>query len=510
VNGVYATPFTYQVDASRTEQDGYRRYSALRSTIANARLALRSLTGGETALHALFYDTPLSQNPGALTRAQFKSDPRLADPPSVRKLASKAVRQHQLGLTSSGHFGEAELTASVYGGKRTLDNPLTFAVVAVDRTSYGASVRATSPARAFGISHRLTIGADVQRQDDDRLNFENCIDITTATAACPVPSARRGNIRLDQRELISSVGPFVRDELDLGDRVRLSVGARADNVRFDVTDHFITATNPDDSGDRTLRAVSPMIGIVVRASPLASVYANVSSSFETPTATEFANKADGSAGINPDLHPQYATTYEAGAKGLLLSRVQYDVAGFLTGVRDELVGFDIPSGNGRRYFRNAGRTRRAGGEASTATTVGPVMLNASYSYSAFRYVTYRLGTTDLAGKRIPGIPMHQGQLSATWRAGLSYLTAEGILAAGTHGDDANTVRAPGYEIANVRAGGALRMGPSWIAPVIGVQNVFDRRYSPSIVVNAAAGKYYEPAAERTVYVGLTLGAARGR
>jgi len=33
-------------------------------------------------------------------------------------------------------------------------------------------------------------------------------------------------------------------------------------------------------------------------------------------------------------------------------------------------------------------------------------------------------------------------------------------------------------------------------------------YVGSVVINAAAGRYYEPAPGRSVYIGLSLGAAR--
>jgi hypothetical protein len=37
-----------------------------------------------------------------------------------------------------------------------------------------------------------------------------------------------------------------------------------------------------------------------------------------------------------------------------------------------------------------------------------------------------------------------------------------------------------------------------------VQKLFDRPYSPSITVNAAGGKFFEPAAGRTVFLGATV------
>ncbi len=106
----------------------------------------------------------------------------------------------------------------------------------------------------------------------------------------------------------------MRDEVELG-RFRGSAGVRADQVRFDLADHYF-GDGRDDSGDRTMKAVSPMFGAAWRISPVHSVYANVGSAFETPTTTELGNQADGSAGLNRDLKPQFSTTYEVGAKGL--------------------------------------------------------------------------------------------------------------------------------------------------------------------------------------------------
>jgi len=132
---------------------------------------------------------------------------------------------------------------------------------------------------------------------------------------------------------------------------------------------LINATNPDDSGHRLLDAVSPMVGFLARLSPLQSAYANISSAFETPTATELGNQPSGAAGINRDLRPQRSTTYEVGLKGVSASALQYNAALFATSVHDELIPYDVPGGGGRRFFRNAVRTSRRGLELGAGATV---------------------------------------------------------------------------------------------------------------------------------------------
>jgi len=501
----------YQGDLSRTEQDGFRRYARQQSTSGTAR-AMLSGEKGDLSLTYIGYDTPTAQNPGALTGAEMRADPRNADPAQIRKAARKSVQQSQLGLAGTRRSANGlEWSASANLGWRTLDNPLTFAIVAVDRTTSGGTARVTAPVRLFNLEHRFSAGVDAQFQDDDRFNFTNCNNVpplTAPTATCPIVGRERGSRTLDQRERVSSFGPYVRDEIAFTDRYRVTLGARYDNVTFRVTDHLITATNPDDSGERSLDAISPLLGFVARLGTFNSAYASVSTAFETPTATELANKPDGSAGINPDLDPQYATTVEAGFKGLLMSRVRYDASLFHTRVRDELIPFEVPGGAGRRYYRNAGSTRRRGAELGLSASLGVVTVGASYSYSDFFFRDYVVGTSDFGGNRIPGVPNQQmqGYVTHNWRGW--FFTLEGQTQGGMYMDDANRLRSGSWEVMNARVGGRIALGDVAFSPVFAMSNLFDRTYAGSIVVNAPANRYFEPAPGRTVYAGLSIAAGR--
>ena len=494
----------YQATATHAAGPGYRDYARTRTTHGFGR-AIARVRGTELALTAMTFDMPVAENPGALTLAELRADPTQADSQSFVKRASKAVVQRQFALTGARAIGRAELTATAYAGTRALDNPTPFAVVDFDRDSHGVSVRASLPADALGRSHLLTAGIDYQRQDDDRRNFVNCFGVPPGVPpACPAPGEQRGRLTLDQRELVRSVGPYARADVELGPRVRLGAGIRADVVRFELRDRFVNATNLDDSGERTLRALSPALGLVFRVRPLAAAYVNVSSAFETPTATELVNQPDGSAGLNRDLEPQTAVTYESGMRGLFANRLQYDVALYVTRVRDELIPFEVPGGSGRRYFRNAGRTDRRGAEVSLASGVGPLEMGFAYTFARLRFDDYQVGADDFSGNRIPGVPPHQAQASVTWRRGAFFVTGDGLAAARAYVDDANTTRAPAYRVLHLRGGTMRLLGNPTLSVVVGINNVFDARYAPSLVVNAAREKYYEPAPGRTVYGSVSL------
>jgi Outer membrane receptor proteins, mostly Fe transport len=246
----------------------------------------------------------------------------------------------------------------------------------------------------------------------------------------------------------------------------------------------------------------------VRLAETHSAYANVSSAFETPTATELGNHPDGSAGINQDLRPQRSTTSETGIRGFFGTVLSYDVAAYVTKVKDELVPFEIPNSNGRRYFRNAGRTMRRGAEVGTQLSIGALSWTGAYTLSSFRFDSYRTGGAVYDGNVIPGVPRNRWQSSLRASSGHAFAVLEGEGGGSVFLDDANSVKGPGYTVANVRVGSSFPIKTSALAVSAGIQNIFDRHYASSIAINAARGKFFEPAATRSFFVGMSLSDAR--
>jgi iron complex outermembrane receptor protein len=289
----------------------------------------------------------------------------------------------------------------------------------------------------------------------------------------------------------------------LAPRLTVLGGVRADAVRYTVRDAIVDASDPDDSGARTVHAVSPMGGVLVRLAQAHALYATVSSAFEAPTTTELANRPDGSAGFNLELEPQRSVTVETGVKGIA-GVVQYDVAAFDTRVRDELVPFEAAGGSGRRFFRNAGRTTRRGIELAARAIFDRGEAGITATVFDFRYAAYELDDADFAGRRIPGVPRRRAQAYATVRRGSAFFTVEGTVASASFANDANTVNSAGYGVVGLRIGSTSLFGRSWIQPVIGVENLTDRTYVPSLVLNSASGRYFEPAPGRALFASLTV------
>ena len=484
---------------TRTTGDGPRQWSHLDATSAFAR-ALVTVGGTRLEVQGTRYDAPRAENTGALTAAELARDPRLPDSLNITRRSRKAVVQSQLALLAARGDGANTLNASLFVGTRTLDNPLPFAIVAVDRHVAGGSLHGAVRTTRLPWPVRLGAGADAQRQVDDRLNLENCAAVlptAAATTLCPRPGTERGALRLNQQERVGGLGGYARAEVEAPHRLFASAALRYDRVQFTVRDRFITGTNLDDSGERALSALSPMLGLSWRARPLLSVYANLSTAFETPTITELTNQDNGAAGLNGLLEPQRTRTAELGVQSVVRGRLRADVALFRATVLDELVPFDVPNQPGRRAFRNAGRTSRTGVETNLAATVALFDVGVAHTWSRFAFDRYTVGSTSYAGKAIPGIPAQLLQAYLTARRDGWFATIDGTASSRVSADDANRVFAAGYAAWNVRAGATVpHLGRLRLEPTVGIENVFDRRYAGSVVINATRSRYFEPGLPR--------------
>jgi len=496
------------LSASQFQTDGFRQHSAAEFRLLNAGLdyAFSGSTLGTVRLGLA--DSPRAQNPGALTPTEYALNPDSAAGNNIRRGADKDAQQYQLALGVK-HFDAAgnEFNATLFGLLRDLANPLAappFDGAPPTAGTYVAIDRAVGGARA-GLNHRLggsadaprlIAGVDLQRMRDDRENFVSDGGARTAT------------VLLDQREKVTEAGPFAQVQWSPREELLLSAGGRYDWVRFDLADRFLT--DGDDSGARTMAAASGNVGASWSFGEQFVPYVNVSTSFETPTTTELVNKPDGSGGLNPELGPQRAVNYEVGARGQPSAVFSYSVALFLGRISDAIV--QQAEVGGRAFFRNAGRTHNDGAEVGlTIRPVTGLRLSGAYTYAHYRFADYVLADgTVLNGNRLPGVPEHFWRLGVrTELPGGLYLDADQTISTSIVADDANTlwVNAWGAGVTNVRAGWDGRVGQMEIAPFIGVDNLWDRRYVGSVTLNGLGGRVLEPAPRRVVYVGTEIGYA---
>jgi len=491
----------YLLSLGQLSYDGYRTnpvagegyYGSAERRTLNGQVT-HPVAGGHLRLTVNAVDLE-AQNPGSLARDPFDGGSTDAFAGNVNQGTRKTVRQEQAGLGWSGPLGETVDAEFVgYGIRRYVDNPIPGQIVDLNRWAGGgrAVVRWDQPAGEAG--PRLWMaGAELDFQRDDRLNFRNV-------------QGQRGDRTLDQEERVSGVGVFAQSMIPLTPRVWSVAGVRYDRINFRADDRFPREGGADFSGDRLLDAVSPTVGLHLELGGGAGVFANLATSFESPTTTELANRPDGAGGFNPELDPQRGLTGEVGGRAILPGGVRGELSGFLTRVSGELIPFEDAAEPGRVFFRNAGSSRYLGLETVLETAPAPLRARLTWSWTDATFQDYVVRGQDFSGNRVPGQAAHQ--VEALLTAAVAGWSAElrGNRLGAVPVDDANQNEAPAYTLLDLRLGSSpLLLNGFRVTPTLGLTNLTDQRYATSVAVNAFGGRFYEPGPGRSFHAGVTVG-----
>jgi iron complex outermembrane receptor protein len=242
------------------------------------------------------------------------------------------------------------------------------------------------------------------------------------------------------------------------------------------------------------------------------LYASYGNGFETPTFSELGYRPNGASGLNFALRPDHSKNGEIGSKRSFANGGRLDVALFQANTRDEIVV--LSSSGGRTIYQNAGRSRRRGAEVGLHLPLADTwQLNAAYTWLDARFLqafndcgaASGCEVPAPAGARIPGVPRRSLHAALHWGGNIGWHAGMSIDAAGAvTADDAGTLVAPGYTIAGVDAGYVVDTSRYQIAPFARFDNLFDRRYIGSVIVDQANGGSFEPAPGRSFWLGVNV------
>ena len=486
-------------DLSRFKTDGYRDHSAATRDHLNAKLRYRLNPDTALTLVANSLRQPDTEDPLGLDRAMFEADPRQVHPNALLFNTRKTVNQDQLGTTLSHRLGQGRLEATLYGGERFVEQFLAIplfvqnaspthsgGVVNLDRGYGGGALRYSTDLAAV----KLSVGIEHERMDERRKGFNN-------------ENGVAGVLRRDEDNEVTSTDVYAQAEWRFTERWSLHGGVRHSRVRFTSDDHFIAAGNPDDSGARSFRATTPVAGLLYRASPTLSLYGNLGRGFETPTFVELAYRSGGLTGLNLDLDASRSRHAELGAKAIVASLLRINAALFDIATEKEIV-VEQNTG-GRATFKNAGHTDRNGVELGVETLFGGAFearLAYTYLKAVFRESFASGAVTVPAGSLLPGVPRSQLYGELRYRRESFYAQLEALRRSRVAVNDQNSEFADGFSVLNAVAGLAQEAGRWRLTEFVRIDNLADRNYAGSVIVNDGNGRYYEPSPRRNMTVGI--------
>ena len=486
--------------ARHLRTDGWRRHSAAETWRANLVVRRRLEAGGELRAVLNVFDMPFGENPSSLPRDRALEEPRGARDFIVAQGAGESATQAQAGATLRIPVGGGvRLRSSAWVAGRDLRNPIPGRIIDLERFTGGLRVELDGgPDRAAGLS--WTAGLDAELQRDDRRESEN---LGVGEGG---DRAEAGTTLLDQRETVAYAAPFARLRYRPVRELALTGALRLDAYRFQADDRLLA--DGDDSGRREMTQLSPSLGLAWTPARRATLFANLSTAFETPTTSELSNRPDGGGGLHPGLGPQTTRSLEAGLRLSLPGPLRLETSLYDMEVERALVPREGP--DGQVFFRNAGRLSRRGLELRAAWRPVPrweAVL--AYALQDYRFDRFRTPEGDFSGHEEPGVPGHRVDASVSGRLpGGLRLELDATWVDAFPVDDANTAFDVSRRTLDLRLGWRGRTGRWRLRPFLGVDNLLDERYNASVIPNAFGGNYFEPAPGRRVFGGLEVGLPR--
>lgn len=489
---------SYVISSSYFDTDGYRDHSEANKVLSNAKLTW-DLDDGSKINWILNHVDIDANDPQGLNRDQWKENPKQQVPFLKQFNVRKEIQQTQTGLTWSKPLNDQnELYSMAYFGQRsvtqyqsipsgTQQNPRhAGGVIDFDRNFYGADFRWTG--KDLLPNTRISAGLAVDFMDEDRKGFENF----NADGVYGV----KGNLRRNENNTLWNLDPYLQASWQFLPTWRLDTGLRYSNVNYESEDHYINGTNGDDSGKTDYRKVLPSVALSWAITPEWSTYASYSKGFETPTFTEMAYPSTGAAGINFNLKPATSDNYELGLK-TDNQLGQFTAAIFQSKTQDDIVSDQ--GNNGRNTFRNADQTLREGLELSWNKNLWrDLTAQASYSYldATFDADIQAIGDKPFiaSGNAIPGVAKNQAFVALAWQpetgfnAGLDIRYMDQIYV-----DDINSDAASSYTVTSANVGYVWKNNDWKIRSYARVDNLFDKHYAGSVIVNDGNSRFFEPA-----------------
>jgi iron complex outermembrane receptor protein len=492
-------------DYSTLDTTGYRDNSKAERRQFNGKLSFGP--SEKTRVNVVFnqFDMPLAQDPLGLTAVQLAANPAQAGTNAVSAQVRKITSQSQLGASMT-HLIDANnsLTArGYYGNRENTQYQANSFWVGLNRDYYGAGLQYNRQTQIASMPTSWVVGYEFDRSKERRQG-----------GASPGGEKTPGSINRDEDNTATNSDFFLQATILASESLSVVTGLRSSTVKFSSDDYYLS--NGNGSGELTYRATSPVLGLTYHASDALNLYANYGKGFETPTLAEVAYTGAGAPIFNTTINASTSRQFEIGAKWLPSAGTRLDLAFFQINSKDEIVVATSIAGS--TAYKNAPGTTRTGWELSGSTDLTPhvrAMVAASQIDATFSQA-FNSGSTSVAqGNNMPGIPQSflfselrwSSRTVSTDKRSLLKGTQAGIeltRAGRLYANDTNTASADGYTTANLKASHAWEIGPGMLTATARIDNLTDKRYVGSVIVNQAASQFYEPAPGRNWTLGLRL------
>jgi len=490
-----------QLTYAHNQTGGYRTQSALRRDNFSW-ISQQKISGKQQLTASVLFTDMYYQTPGALTSAEFASNPKAARPaaggfPSAVN-AKAAIYQKNLmaGFTSTYNFTVSfKNLTTLYGAFSQVKNP---AIRNYERrnepSAGGRTVFTRQKQWNEKISYQISAGSEAQ------FGWFNT----------QVSKNKNGNpdtLQTNDDINYTVYNFFIQGDVTIKENWFINSGISLNKTKVLFT-RF--SSYPVLRQNRSYRnELAPRISVKKYISDKFSLKTTLSRGFSPPTVAELLPST---GVISADLEAEYGWNYElTAAYTLFKKRLRLETTGFYFKLNNALV--QRRDAAGADYFINAGNIKQKGLELTADFSSGirsnifdHCTINAAYTLNYFRYGYFIRGAADFTGKTVPSVPANTFSLLADvhFKAGFysyaTYYTASNIFL-----NDANTASADAYHLVGWRIGWRKTVAKKYRLNIYtGADNLLDETYSLGNDINAAANRFYNAAPRRNFYSGLSF------
>lgn len=488
-----------QLTYAHTQSDGYRNHSSVRRDNFTWESKLKISDRQELDAAVLFTDM-YYETPGALTLNEYNANAKAARPavgalPSAEK-AKAAIYQKNItaGLTSSYSINTSlKNTTTLYGTFAQVKNPAIRNYERRNEPGYGARTVFMYEKKKDNNRFQLVAGSEFQ---------QGFFNTQVSKNKNGLPDTLQTND--DINNIIYNF--FIQGEASFNNKWIINTGLSLNKTKVDFTR---LNSYPVIKQTKTYQnELAPKISLRRNIQDDFYAKATISRGFSPPTIAELLPST---GVISTSLQAEYGWNYEASLGYYLLQKkMLLEITGFIFKLNNGLV--QRRDASGADYFVNAGNIKQQGIElynsylyiGKPGNIIDYINTTVSLSINHFRYGEFIKGTDNFSGKQVPSVP--NSTLSALtdihFKKGF-YITASYYTASKIYLDDANSAAANPYHLAGVRAGWIKKTTKHKLSIYAGIDNLLNEKYSLGNDINAAGNRFYNAAAPRNFYAGIS-------
>lgn len=492
--------FSSMLNQSHRQSDGYRQQTAYRND--HFQWNGKWEVNDKTNISALaFYGNLHYETPGGLTLQQMIENPKSARqaagnfPGAVTQKAGVYNETVFLGITADQKFSEhTGNKTSLAVNHTSFKNPFITNYEKRDEWNYAVRTAVYYQNNEPKVNYNLQAGTEFQFN-------RSSIDVYGNRGGNPDTVQYRDKLH------VGTGFVFAQGQLSFVQKIFIQVGLSINNMQYRLQE--VTADPQIDTKIKEGPVYSPRFSLLYKISENVSVYGITSKGFSPPTLAEIRPS---SGFFNYALKAESGWNYEVGIKGSAMkNRFYFDVSFYDFELRNAIVRRN--DSIGAEYFVNAGSTSQKGVEAffngtvisSNKRFIKKIDVFNSFSFQPYRFKNYISKNNDFSGNRLTGVPRFINVSGIDVGIQKDYFFNFNFnLVSSIPLNDANTEYAKPYQLLQCKAGKRIYGSKSSWMLFVGCDNLLNQQFSLGNDINAAAGRYYNPAPMINFYAGINV------